>query len=226
MCVAPVSLEPSQTPMEKWPPGWVWLSQKLARQAASAGTCTHGSPSRWHKRPGLAGLSQLQAPVSIPNPLATASSFIALWVVPSRQGVWGSSLTIGPAVLHHTPAPSTQARLATSHSPLPQASSAVHPTLKPCRPLLARPIILGEPRGQEAWGSTSRSCSGPDVTGRLLQHQGASLEPPSCSRDTGSLSPCSTAALQMVKRGCFGCLRVPVKSRRAPMVNSHVKLAT
>lgn len=126
LCVATVSLESSQTRMEKWPPGWVWLSQKLARQAASAGTCTHGSPSRWHKRPRLAGLSQLQAPVSIPNPLATASSFIALWVVPSGRG-WGS-LTIRPAVLHHTPAPSTQARLAPSHSPLPRASSAVHPT--------------------------------------------------------------------------------------------------
>lgn len=84
LCVAPVLLESSQTRMEKWPPGWVWLSQKLARQAASAGTCTHGSPSRWHKRPRLVGLSQLQAPVSIPKPLATASSFIALWVVPSR----------------------------------------------------------------------------------------------------------------------------------------------
>lgn len=121
---------------------------------------------------GPAGLSQLRAPVSIPKPLATASSFIALWVVPSRQGGgWGGPLlTIGPAVPCHTPAPSTQARLASSHSPLPQASSAVHPTPKPCCPFLARHIILGELRGQKAWGSTSRSCSGPDVPGRLLQH--------------------------------------------------------
>lgn len=96
------------------------------------------------------GLSQLQAPVSSPSPLATASSLTALWVVPSGGGGGGCSLTIGPAVLHPTPAPSARARLAASHSPLPQATSAVHPTPQPCRPFLARPIILGERRGQKA----------------------------------------------------------------------------
>lgn len=38
-----------------------------------------------------------------PQPPSNSSPFMALWVVPSRQlGLGGRSLTIGPAVLHHT----------------------------------------------------------------------------------------------------------------------------
>lgn len=61
----------------------------LGSQPARAGTCAHGSPSRWHKRPRLEGPSEFGAPVPLANPLATASPFIALWVVLSRQLVGG-----------------------------------------------------------------------------------------------------------------------------------------
>lgn len=66
------------------------------------------------------------------------------------------------------------------------------------------------------------SCSRPDVLGRLLQHQGASLEPPAVPGTQEAYLPPLTAALQMMGGGrCSGCLRVPVTSRSAPMANSH-----
>lgn len=56
---------------------------------------------------------------------------------------------------------------------------------------------------QKAPGAARKPCSGPDVPRRLLQHQGASLEPPAVPGTQEARAPTLAAALQMARGVVF-----------------------